>query len=96
MYSLIEPGDGKGFGNVKYPEKDKAQNPGCRMGRCQDEGDEHAQNLIDDNGARIRLIHELFSCSCHQKTDDESGQQDDKVGQQWQIFNEKPWHKCGQ
>ena len=56
MDALIKPGAGKGFLDVKEAEEQKTQDPGCRMIGGAGQGDEHAEEFIDDDGSGIGLI----------------------------------------
>ena len=62
--SLIKKVDRKGFPYIKYTEEGKTQNHeqgGCRDS---DHGDQHTDNLINDNQAGILVIHDFFSFTC--------------------------------
>jgi len=67
--ALVEPGDRKGLEYIKQAEKDKSKDPGDRMVRHCDKGNEHAKKFIDNNWSGISQIKDFFSGTCQQTAD---------------------------
>ena len=65
----VKPGNWKRFDDIEEPEQYQACYPGCRMIRCQRQGDEYTENFIDNNAARVGLVEDLFCRSRSKKTE---------------------------